>query len=94
MSGPNTRRVNRFVRNKLAIVGFVLLVLLLLFSYLGPLVYHTEQVLTNIRDVRLGPGWAGIRSAPTTSATTCSAGSCWPARRPWSSGSPRVSSRP
>ncbi|MFD1045235.1 hypothetical protein ACFQ1S_06335, partial [Kibdelosporangium lantanae] len=59
MSGPNTRRVNRFVRNKLAIVGFVLLVLLLLFSYLGPLVYHTEQVLTNIRDVRLGPGVGG-----------------------------------
>lgn len=59
MSGPNTRRVNRFVRNKLAIAGFVLLVLLLLFSYIGPLVYHTEQVLTSLKDSRLGLGVDG-----------------------------------
>jgi len=59
MSGPNTRRLKRFLRNKLAIIGFALLVVLLAFCFLGPLFYHTEQVLTSLKDGRLKPGVNG-----------------------------------
>jgi peptide/nickel transport system permease protein len=59
MSGPNVRRAKRFLRNKLAIVGFALLVLLLLFCFLGPLFYHTEQILTSLKEGRLKPGVDG-----------------------------------
>ncbi|MBP2321362.1 peptide/nickel transport system permease protein [Kibdelosporangium banguiense] len=59
MSGPNTRRLKRFLRNKLAFVGFGLLVLLVLFCFVGPLFYKTEQVLTTLQDGRLAPGVNG-----------------------------------
>jgi peptide/nickel transport system permease protein len=59
VSGPNVRRMKRFLRNKLAIVGFALLVILLVFCFLGPLFYHTEQVLTSLPDGRLEPGVNG-----------------------------------
>lgn len=45
-----------FLENKLAIVGFVFVVLIILFSFLGPLVYHTNQVLTRLQDTNLPPG--------------------------------------
>jgi peptide/nickel transport system permease protein len=59
MSGPNTRRLKRFLHNKLALVGFALLVLLILFCFAGPLFYKTEQVLTSLQDGRLAPGVNG-----------------------------------
>src|SRR5829696_8940407 len=59
MSGPNIRRLKRFLRNRLAIVGFALLLILLVFCFLGPLFYHTEQVLTSLREGRLEPGVNG-----------------------------------
>jgi peptide/nickel transport system permease protein len=59
MSGPNTRRLKRFLHNKLAFVGFALLILLVLFCFVGPLFYRTEQVLTSLQDGRLGPGVNG-----------------------------------
>jgi peptide/nickel transport system permease protein len=59
MSGPNTRRLKRFLHNKLAFVGFALLVLLVLFCFAGPLFYQTEQVLTSLSDGRLAPGVNG-----------------------------------
>lgn len=59
MSGPNTRRLKRFLHNKLAFVGFALLVLLILFCFAGPLFYRTEQVLTSLQDGRLAPGVNG-----------------------------------
>ncbi len=59
MSGPNVRRAKRFLRNKLAIVGFTLLILLLLFCFIGPLFYHTEQILTSLKEGRLKPGVNG-----------------------------------
>jgi peptide/nickel transport system permease protein len=59
VSGPNVRRMKRFLRNKLAIMGFALLVILLVFCFLGPLFYHTEQVLTSLPDGRLEPGVNG-----------------------------------
>ncbi|MHB1614276.1 MAG: ABC transporter permease [Actinomycetes bacterium] len=37
-----------FLENKLAVVGLALIVLAVLFSFVGPLIYHTNQVTTNI----------------------------------------------
>jgi peptide/nickel transport system permease protein len=59
VSGPNVRRLKRFLRNKLAIAGFAMLVLLVAFCFLGPDFYHTEQVLTSLKDGRLKPGANG-----------------------------------
>ncbi|MET0134221.1 MAG: ABC transporter permease [Kibdelosporangium sp.] len=59
MSGPNTRRLKLFMRNKLALAGITILVLLVVFCFLGPLFYRTEQVLTSLADGRLAPGVDG-----------------------------------
>lgn len=37
-----------FTRNKLAVAGVVIVVLMVLFCYVGPLIYHTDQTYTNI----------------------------------------------
>jgi peptide/nickel transport system permease protein len=37
-----------FTKNKLAVVGVVIVVLMVLFCYIGPVVYPTDQVYTNI----------------------------------------------
>ncbi len=44
-----------FVQNKLAIIGSVIVILVVLFSYIGPLVYHTDQFKPNLLDVNLRP---------------------------------------
>ena len=36
-----------FLENRLAIVGLALIVFMLLFSFVGPLIYHTQQVFNN-----------------------------------------------
>ncbi|ALG05874.1 ABC transporter permease [Kibdelosporangium phytohabitans] len=59
MSGPTARRLRVFRRNKLAVVGITILGLLILFCFVGPLVYHTEQTLTSLADSKLGPGVNG-----------------------------------
>jgi peptide/nickel transport system permease protein len=45
-----------FIQNRLAIVGLVILFLAVLFCYLGPYVYHTNQINTNLADANLAPG--------------------------------------
>jgi peptide/nickel transport system permease protein len=50
------RGLDVFVENKLAIVGLVILVLIVGFSFIGPLVYHTDQINTNLAVENLGPG--------------------------------------
>jgi peptide/nickel transport system permease protein len=45
-----------FVRNRLAVAGLVVAVALLLFSFVGPLFYHTDQVHTRLAMETLGPG--------------------------------------
>lgn len=47
-----------FASNRLALVGFAILAFFVVFSFLGPLVYHTNQVDTNIllTDQPPGPG--------------------------------------
>lgn len=45
-----------FARNKPAVAGVVLLGLLVGFCFLGPVFYHTDQIHTNIMNVKLPPG--------------------------------------
>jgi peptide/nickel transport system permease protein len=44
-----------FLENKLAIVGVALVILMLLFSFVGPLIYHTNQIAVNLADTTLPP---------------------------------------
>ncbi len=50
------RGLEVFVENKLAIVGVVILVAMVLFCYLGPLLYHTDQIHTNLAIENQPPG--------------------------------------
>jgi peptide/nickel transport system permease protein len=45
-----------FAQNKLAIIGVVVVVLITLFSFIGPLIYSTDQVNPNLVLVNLAPG--------------------------------------
>ena len=45
-----------FAQNRLAIVGVVVVVLVVLFSFVGPLVYHTDQFNPDLLHVNLAPG--------------------------------------
>ncbi|MBA8795700.1 peptide/nickel transport system permease protein [Friedmanniella endophytica] len=44
-----------FVENRLAVAGVVILVFFVLFSFVGPLLYHTNQVDTDIANTFLPP---------------------------------------
>ncbi len=62
-----------FIQNKLAVVGLAVLLLAVLFCFLGPVLYPTDQVTVNLLSVNLPPG-PGTRWAPTRPGTTS-----WPA---------------
>jgi len=49
-----------FLQNKLAVIGLVVVVLFLFFCFLGPVLYHSNQVLTNLRNADLPPGSPGF----------------------------------
>ncbi|MFJ3407606.1 ABC transporter permease [Promicromonospora sp. NPDC090134] len=51
--------LRRFARNRLAVVGAVALAVLVLFVLVGPLVYPTEQVATDLGAANLAPGVDG-----------------------------------
>ncbi|MCP2263207.1 ABC transporter permease [Promicromonospora thailandica] len=51
--------LRRFAANRLAVVGAVALLLLVLFAVLGPLVHPTEQVTTDLGAANLPPGADG-----------------------------------
>ncbi|MFF9896921.1 ABC transporter permease [Streptomyces longispororuber] len=53
------RTLRVFTANKLALTGVVVLALLFAFSYLGPLLYDTEQVHTDLAQANLSPGTGG-----------------------------------
>jgi peptide/nickel transport system permease protein len=44
------------LHNKRAMIGFAIVVLLVLFCFLGPLLYHTNQTATNLNLENLPPG--------------------------------------
>ncbi|HEX4724724.1 MAG TPA: ABC transporter permease [Pseudonocardiaceae bacterium] len=49
-----------FLANRLAIVGLVVVVLFLLFCFVGPFVHHTEQLRTDLAQANQPPGAAHI----------------------------------
>ena len=56
-SGSPWRLVGRtFAQNRLAIIGVVVIVILVLFCYLGPLIYSTDQINPNLAATNLPPG--------------------------------------
>ncbi|HEY3748400.1 MAG TPA: ABC transporter permease [Pseudonocardiaceae bacterium] len=48
--------VREFMSNKLATAGLVVLVLLVLFTFLGPIFYHSDQLNSNLLNTDQGPG--------------------------------------
>jgi len=54
--GMFARGLEVFLENKLAMVGVGLLVLIFAFCFLGPLVYHTDQIHVNLANEDLPPG--------------------------------------
>lgn len=48
--------VRDFARRKLGMLGFGVIVLMFLFSFLGPAIYHTNQIQTNVLAITLPPG--------------------------------------
>lgn len=56
-SGSPWRLVGRtFVQNKLAIIGVVVIVVLVLFCYVGPLIHNTDQINPNLALTNSPPG--------------------------------------
>lgn len=53
------RALQGFARNRLALVGLVVLAVAVVFVLLGPLLYPTEQVRTALESANLGPGVDG-----------------------------------
>jgi peptide/nickel transport system permease protein len=47
-----------FIKNRLAVAGLLIIVFMALFSFVGPLFYHTDQVHTNLSQVTLPPSSA------------------------------------
>jgi len=56
-AGPRNRRaaLRELLHNHLGLIGLSIIVLMVLFSFVGPLVYHTNQVTTNLTQVNLPP---------------------------------------
>ena len=52
--------MREFFSNRLAIVGLGVLVFFVVFSFAGPLFYHTNQSLTNPLTGDLAPSWGHV----------------------------------
>ena len=50
------RSLDVFLDNKLAVTGVAIFVAMVIFCWLGPLVYHTDQVHVNLANANLPPG--------------------------------------
>ena len=74
--GLGRRILSVFFENKLAVVGVIVIIAFLLFCYVGPFFYHTNQ--TSASQALFSPDNAppatGTRSAPTAAASTSSGG--------------------
>jgi peptide/nickel transport system permease protein len=53
---PWTLVLRTFAQNKLALIGVAVVVIIILFSFLGPVLDHTDQLNPNLIEVNLGPG--------------------------------------
>ncbi len=47
-----------FLENRLAVVGVAIVVFLVLFCFVGPLIYQTDQINSDLANASLGPGIA------------------------------------
>ncbi|GAA4190145.1 ABC transporter permease [Gryllotalpicola kribbensis] len=45
----------RFRRNRLAVIGLAVVIFFVLFCFVGPLVYHTDQTRTDLHAINLAP---------------------------------------
>lgn len=48
--------VRAFLRHRLGLIGLAIVVLMIAFSFLGPLLYPTDQIHTNLNQVMFRPG--------------------------------------
>jgi ABC-type dipeptide/oligopeptide/nickel transport system permease subunit len=48
--------LREFARNRLAVVGLAILVFFVLFSFVGPVFYHGNYLISNLLTTNLGPG--------------------------------------
>lgn len=58
-TAPGARALRQFRSNKLALLGVGIVLALVVFCFVGPLVYQTEQVSTNLMQADLRPGQDG-----------------------------------
>jgi peptide/nickel transport system permease protein len=56
---PSGSALRRFLRHRLAVAGLVVVGLMVLASFLGPLFYDSDQTVTNLREASLPPGSPG-----------------------------------
>jgi peptide/nickel transport system permease protein len=54
--GMFSRGLEVFLENRLAVAGVIILVAIFAFCFLGPLVYHTDQIHVNLAGENLAPG--------------------------------------
>lgn len=52
--------IDVFIKNRLAVIGLGLILFMVLFSFVGPLFYHTDQVHTNLSQVTRPPSSAHL----------------------------------
>jgi peptide/nickel transport system permease protein len=50
--------LRRFARNRFALTGTAAIILFVVFCFLGPVFYHTDQIHTNLTQINLPPGGA------------------------------------
>ena len=66
------RILDVFTENRLAVVGVGIIVFFVLFSFVGPLVYHTDGCIRTSLEVTKPPGNGHPLADSAGSATTCS----------------------
>jgi peptide/nickel transport system permease protein len=49
-----------FIKNRLAVVGLLIIIFMVLFSFVGPFFYHTDQIHTSINKLNLRPSSAHV----------------------------------
>ena len=57
--------LREFMSNRLAVVGFAMLLFFVLFCFVGPLIYHTNQLSTNLIDANQPPSAAHLLGTDT-----------------------------
>jgi peptide/nickel transport system permease protein len=50
------RSLDVFLENKLAVTGVAIFVAMILFCWVGPLIYHTDQIHVNLANANMPPG--------------------------------------